>query len=120
MATHFGFPYRVGALGRTGGATDAEHVRDLIEQVLFTAPGERVNRPDFGTGLHQLVFAPASEELASAVAFMVQGALQQHLGHLLQVDDVDVSSEDATLTVTVTYTLLRTEERRVASFEREV
>jgi len=60
------FPYDVDALGRTAGTTDEEHVRDLVEQVLFTNPGERVNRPTFGSGLLSLVFAPASDALVSA------------------------------------------------------
>lgn len=118
MATQFGYPYRVDRLGRTAGASPDDHVRDLIEQVLFTSPGERVNRPTFGTGLQQLVFAPNSQELASAVGLMVQGALQKYLGHLLQVEDVSVVAQDATLSVTVTYTLLRTRERQVATFEQ--
>ena len=69
--------------------TSDDHIRDLIEQVLFTAPGERVNRPNFGSGLLQLVFAPNSDELAAATQFLVQGALQQWLGDLIQVEGVE-------------------------------
>ena len=86
------FPYHVDARGRTAPATDDDHVRDLIEQVLFTAPGERVNRPTFGSGLLQLVFAPNSDELATATQFLVQGALQQWLGDLIEVEAVDVET----------------------------
>ena len=71
---------------------DDDHIRDLIEQVLFTAPGERVNRPTFGSGLMQLVFAPNSDELATATQFLVQGALQQWLGDVVQVEAVAVSA----------------------------
>jgi phage baseplate assembly protein W len=115
------FPYRVDGRGRTAEAeNDDRHLRDLIEQLLFTVPGERVNRPDFGCGLMQLVFAPNSVELAATVQALVQGALQQWLGHLMRIDEVSASSEDATLTVVVRYTVLRTQESKVASFTQKV
>jgi phage baseplate assembly protein W len=112
------FPFHPDRDGRAARTSDEDHVRDMIEQVLFTAPGERVNRPDFGCGLLQLVFAPNSDELASATRFLVQGALQRWLGEVIQVDEVDVRSDDATLAVRVAYTLRRTRERRVAEFAR--
>ncbi len=114
------FPYRLDSRGRTAEAADERHIRDLIEQLLFTAPGERLNRPDFGTGLLQLVFAPNSPELAAATQLVVQGALQQWLGELIQVDAVEVESEDATLRVTVRYLIRRTQERRAEQFTRAV
>ncbi len=111
------FPYRVDGRGRTAEAeNDDAHLRDLIEQLLFTVPGERVNRPDFGCGLMQLVFAPNSVELAATLQALVQGALQQWLGHLMRIDEVSASSEDATLTVVVRYTVLRTQAAKTASF----
>jgi phage baseplate assembly protein W len=110
------FPYRYDGTGGTASAGDDEHIRDLIEQVLFTSPGERVNRPDFGSGLQRLVFAPNSDELATATQFLVQGALQQWLGDLIQVDEVQVESEDAELRVTVQYTVRRTQEQQTAQF----
>lgn len=112
------FPYQIDGRGRTAAPGEDAHIRELIEQLLFTAPGERLNRPDFGTGLMQLVFAPASDELATAVQFMVQGALQQWLGDLIQVEAVQVVSEDATLRVAVQYVVRRTQERQLARFER--
>ena len=75
----------------------------LVEQVLFTSPGERVNLPDFGSGLLQLAFAPNSMEMAAATQFTVQGALQKWLGGYVKVQSVVASAQDATLTVTVTY-----------------
>lgn len=114
--THVDFPFHVDERGRTAATGDADHVRDLIEQVLFTAPGERVNRPSFGCGVLHLVFAPNGEELASATQFLVQGALQQWLGDLIEVDAVDVLAEDATLRITVSYLVRRTQERRTAQF----
>ncbi len=112
------YPFHIDGRGRTAQATYEEHIRDLIEQVLFTSPGERVNRPDFGSRLMQLVFAPNSDELATATQMMVQGALQQWLGELIRVEAVDIDSEETTLRVTVQYTLLRSQKREVAQFER--
>jgi phage baseplate assembly protein W len=88
--------------------------------VLFTSPGERVNRPDFGSGLMQLVFAPNSPELATAVQFMVQGSLQQWLGGAIKVEAVDVAVEDSALRVTVQYVVRRDQRRRVIQLSREV
>ena len=110
------FPYQFDARGRTAEAADEQHIRDLIEQFLFTSPGERVNRPTFGSGLIQLVFAPNSPELAAAIQFQVQGGLQQWLGDLIQVEGVEAQSEDSTLRVTVRYTIRRTQQRRVEQF----
>jgi Bacteriophage baseplate protein W len=112
------FPLHVDGRGRTGRTSDDDHIRDLIEQVLFTAPGERVNRPDFGTGLLQLVFAPGSDELATATEFLVQGALQQWLGDVIVVAGVEVRVDDGTLDVTVRYSVRRTGEQRAATFSR--
>jgi phage baseplate assembly protein W len=110
------FPYHFDGRGRTAEAEGDAHIRDLIEQVLFTSPGERVNRPTFGCGLLQLVFAPNSDELAAATQYLVQGALQQWLGDLIQVEDVLVENEDSTLRVAVQYVVRRTQQREVARF----
>lgn len=112
------FPYRFDVRGRTAETDFSNHIRDLIEQVLFTAPGERVNRPDFGCGLQRLVFAPNSDELAAASQFLVQGALQQWLGDLIELNEVEVVSEDARLFITITYTERRTQEQRTVQFSR--
>jgi phage baseplate assembly protein W len=114
------YPFHLDRRGRTADADEDAHIRDLIEQVLFTVPGERVNRPDFGSGLMQLVFAPSSDEVATATQFLVQGALQQWLGDLIQVDAAEVESEDATLRVTVRYTIRRDQQSQIATFSREV
>lgn len=111
-------PYAFDARGRTAAVDDDGHIRDLVEQVLFTVPGERVNRPTFGCGLLQLVFAPNSAELAATTQFLVQGALQQWLGDLIQVEAVEVAAVDASLSVKVQYLVRRTQERQVAEFVR--
>jgi phage baseplate assembly protein W len=114
------FPYQVERQGRTAVADDEAHIRDLIEQLLFTLPGERVMRPTFGSGLAQLVFQPNSEEVATAVQFLVQGSLQQWLGELVTVEDVTVISVESTIEVQIQYVLRRTQERRVDQFSRPV
>jgi phage baseplate assembly protein W len=114
------YPFYINGWGHTGTTQRDDHIRDLIEQVLFTSPGERVNRPDFGSGLLQLIFAGNSDELATATQFMVQGSLQQWLGELIQLEAVEVQSQDSTLRVTVRYVLRQTQERRVDRFQREV
>ncbi len=114
------YPFHIDSHGKTAGVDQESHIRDMIEQVLFTSPGERVNRPDFGSGLMQLVFAPNSSELAAATQMLVQGALQQWLGDLIQVEAVKVESEEATLRVIVQYVIRRSQERRTDQFSRGV
>ena len=107
------FPWQLDHRGRTALVDEDAHIRHLIEQVLFTAPGERVNRPDFGSGVHRLLFAPASTELASATQIVVLGSLQQWLGQVIEVEAAEVSVEEAAVTITVQYKVRRTQERRV-------
>jgi uncharacterized protein len=116
--TEVDFPFHVDGRGRTAGTDADDHLRDLIEQVLFTAPGERVMRPDFGSGLLALVFEPGGPELVAATQHLVQGALQQELGYLIAVESVDVRQDEGALTVTVGYVALRTQERVSAVFTR--
>ncbi|MET0207786.1 MAG: GPW/gp25 family protein [Burkholderiaceae bacterium] len=113
---HLDHPFHIDALGRSAQTTDADHLRDLIAQVLFTAPGERVMRPDFGSGLLGLVFEPNSTTLAATTQMLVQGALQQHLGHLIAVHAVDVAPVDAALEVSVKYVVLQDRTAREARF----
>lgn len=114
------YPFHFDSRGRTAQASNSDHIRDLIEQVLFTSPGERVNRPDFGCGLMQLVFAPNSDELATATEYLVQGSLQRWLGDLIHIEAVKVDSDDSTIQVTVQYIILESQERTVEEFSREI
>ena len=116
MTVDVDFPYGFDDRGRTAGTSYGEHVRDMIEELLFTAPGERLNRPDFGSGLLQLVFAPNSPELAAALQFTTQAALVQWLGDVIDVRDVRVTAEDAVLRVEVDYALRSTGEPRTDAF----
>lgn len=112
------FPFHFDARGQTATAGDDDHIRDLIEQLLFTSPGERVNRPEFGSGLLQMVFAPNSPELAATLQFTVQAALQQWLGDLIEIRELTVTSQESTLSVLLKYAITRTQEERTAEFTR--
>jgi phage baseplate assembly protein W len=112
------YPLRFDGRGRTAEADDDAHIRQMIEQVLFTAPGERVNRPTFGSGLLHLVFAPNADALAAATRLSVQASLQEWLGDLIEVSDVGIENEDATLRLEVRYVVRRTGESRVATLTR--
>ena len=110
------YPYHFDGRGRSAITGAADHIRDLIEQVLFTSPGERVMRPDFGAGLLALVFEPNSSTLAATTQFLVQSGLQQHLASLIAVNAVTVENIDTALQVTVLYTVLADGSSQQASF----
>lgn len=112
------FPYHFDGRGRTATTDDNDHIRDMIEQLLFTNPGERVNRPDFGSGLLQMVFAPNSRELAASLQLTMQAALQNYLGDLIDTQSLEVSAQDSTLNVVVNYVVRRTQESRTEIFQR--
>lgn len=117
--TNIRYPYQIDGRGRTAEAGEEDYIRGLIEQVLFTSPGERVMRPDFGSGVMQLVFAPNSPELAATTQFLVQGALQQYLGNLIALEGVEIESYESTLRVIVRYSIRRTGVSQTAEFARE-
>ncbi len=110
------YPYSFDATGRTAQTDMLTHIRDMIEQILFTAPGERVNRPTFGSGTAQLVFAPNSDVLAAAQQQAIQAGLQQWLSDVIRVQSVDVTAVDSTLTVTVTYVVLQAQQQQTEQF----
>jgi Bacteriophage baseplate protein W len=115
--TYVDFPYHFGGNGRTSETDLDDHVRDLIHQVLFTSPGERVNRPTFGSGLNQLVFTPNSVEMAAATQILVQGALQEWLGDLIAIEAVEVEAVESSLKVRVAYMIRRNQRKKVAEFQ---
>jgi phage baseplate assembly protein W len=118
MTAYLDYPLHLDGRGRTATTDEDEHIRDMIMQVLFTDPGERVNRPDFGCGLKQLVFRPNSDVLAAATQTLVKGSLQRWLQNEIQVEAVEVRAEDARLEVTVAYSVRVSGERRVDVFSR--
>jgi Bacteriophage baseplate protein W len=100
---YLAYPFAIDGSGRAARAVDDEHVREMVEQVLFTAPGERVMLPEFGCGLLKLVFEPNSQLLAAATELLVRGALQRWLGYVIDVSSVRVSAQEERLVVDVEY-----------------
>lgn len=110
------YPLTINHTGLLGAASLEEHIEQMMEQVLFTLPGERVNRPDFGIGLASLVFSATTTEVISAMQLLIQAALQQWLGYLIQVQAVQVGSDEATLNILISYQIKSTQQQKVAQF----
>src|SRR6266699_1039955 len=106
------YPFHFDSRGRTALADTNKHIRDMLEQLLFTNPGERVNRPDFGSGIQQLIFAPTSPELASVLQFTLKSAIQRWLGGLVQVQELEVTSQDSTLSIFIQYIVRPTNQQQ--------
>jgi phage baseplate assembly protein W len=117
---HFDFPFQFDSRGQTASTSEADHIRDLIEQLIFTSPGERVNRPDFGSGILQLIFAPNNPELAATLQFTLQAAVQRWLSDLIELRDLTLSAVDSTLSIDMKYAIRRTNEEQTATFTRTV
>src|SRR5476649_414868 len=109
------YPYGVSGRGTPNTTNADDHLRDLILQVLFTNPGERVNLPEFGAGVQRLVFAPNSDTLRTSTQFLVSTNLRRWLGDRINVDQVNVTSEpgfENQVTIEVIYTLKHTQQRQ--------
>jgi phage baseplate assembly protein W len=112
------FPFEINQRGQIARATELDHIREMVEQVLFTNPGERMNRPDFGCGLSMFLFRSPTDEVVTALEGMLQGALQRWLGDLIRVETVSVAMDDAALTIALRYTVLSTQQRVSATLRR--
>jgi len=111
------FPYRIDALGRTATPKGAaSHARELLEQFLFTSPGERVMRPTFGGAVQQLVFSPADDQAAAAVQHLIGGGIQQWLSTWIELQSVEVGGDDATMVITIRYRVCTSGEDELAEF----
>jgi len=113
------FPFRINDNGLVAQTDENTHIREMIEQLLFTSPGERVNRPELGCGLLDLIYAPISGEVVATTQFTVQSALSQWLGDLIRVENVTIGTAEEMITVTIHYENLRTRERRVETYEKQ-
>jgi uncharacterized protein len=106
------------ALGRLRVEADyAEHVEQMILQVLLTNPGERAHRPDFGCGLRRMLFAPNDPTVATLTQVTVYQALTRWLDSVIEVGSVEVHATASTLEVTVAYVLKVRMERRILNLE---
>ncbi len=113
------FPFHFDSHGRSAATDDNDHIRDMIEEILFTSPGERVNRPDFGSGLLQIVFAPNSPELAATIQFSAQAAIQRWMGDLVVLQNLQVTSDDSSLRVLVQYVVKVTGQQQTQTFTKD-
>jgi uncharacterized protein len=116
MSEYLDFPFDLDGSGRIASTDSDDHVRDMIYQLLFTSPGERVNLPDFGCGLLQMVFRPNSEALAAATQLLIQGALQQWLGDVIVVQKLEVTNVDERLEINLVYVRRDTGQQTQARF----
>jgi phage baseplate assembly protein W len=115
----YAYPFRIDPASRQAARTDyATHVRQMIRQVLLTSPGERVDLPEFGCGLRQLLFAPHSRALDATTQIIVQRALERWLAGQIEVKKVEVlpveeTGDEAQLAILIEYVLIetRTDER---------
>lgn len=112
------FPFRFDGRGQTATGDESQHIRQMIEQLIFTNPGERVNRPTFGSGVLQLTFAPNSAELAATVQFTMEAAIQLWLGDVIELENLEVTALDSTLSVDMSYSIRRTNEEQTLSVTR--
>ena len=110
------FPYQYDYRGKTATSNYEDHIREMIEQILFTSPGERPNRPSFGCGAKQLLFQPNSDEVATTTQFLIQGALQQWMSELIEVQEIQVENQDASLQITLKYRIRHTQNEKTATF----
>ena len=115
--TYLNFPFGFTADGRTATADEDTHIRERIEQILFTAPGERVMLPDFGCGVRDLVFAGNNEVLAAATEFTIARALQTQMGNRIMVNAVDVVNDGASLSIHIVYTKTRDLQQEKVAFQ---
>ncbi len=110
------YPYGFDSSGHTAQTDLPDHISEMIEQILLTSPGERVNLPTFGCGVSQLVFAPNSDALAGAQQKVIQASLQQWLSDLIRVNAVDVTAQESTLLITITYTIIQSQQQQTQQF----
>ncbi len=108
---HLDFPFGISEQGGIRTTGDLDHIKDEIIAILLTAPGERVNQPEFGCGLKELVFAPNSMMLSTMVDFKVEQALDQWLGDKIVPDEVNVQTLDEQLQIEIVYTVKETGEQ---------
>jgi Bacteriophage baseplate protein W len=120
--TSIRFPFAINdRLGRLAQENDhEEYIKQLIRQVLFTAQGERINRPDFGAGVKRLVFVPNSPATASLAQTLIFQALTTWLGALIRTDDVQAEAAGERLNITIVYTILARQERRFLNVEAPI
>jgi phage baseplate assembly protein W len=114
---YLNFPFGLAPDGSIAGVDEDQHIRERLEQILFTAPGERVMVPDFGCGVKDLVFASNDAVLAAATEFKVARALQTYMGNQVLISGVEVVNDEEKLRITISYTKTKDLQQQQATFE---
>jgi len=110
--------FRIGSDGGIGLPTNGdEHVRNMIISVLLTSPGERVNQPQFGCGLKDLVFSSNTPMLGSMIDFVVRAGIGRWMSDLISINEIDSDIQEEKIIVKITYTLKNTLEQERLSVE---
>jgi len=121
MTTFIDSPFHIDSTGRTATHTEKHaYAKSLIEAVLFTAPGERVNRPQFGSGIYEMLFDANNEALETAADFMIRSSIQQFLSDVVTIDQLTVRQDEGTLEITLSYRLRGSDEQTETTFTREI
>src|SRR3954466_6292826 len=116
MGLNVAFPFRLDSRGHTEVTDDERHVNGMLEMLLLTTAGERVNRPDFGGGLRQLLFGPASPELAATVQHTLRAEILQWLDDVIDLRELDVWAEEGRMVLNLSYVLRHDGTQRTAEF----
>src|SRR5262245_6235911 len=116
MARALQFPFQVSERGVAATSGRLDVIRQQLEQLLLTMPGERVNRPDFGCGVQRLVFAGASPEAAAAAEYVIGTAINKYMAELIQLDAVRVTVDASTMYIDILYTVLDSGAELAVSF----
>lgn len=119
MSLNVAFPFRLDSRGRTQTTDDERHVNAMLEILLLTSAGERVNRPDFGGGLRRLLFGPASPELAATVQHTLRAEILQWLDDVIDLGQLEVLADEGRVVVNLTYAMRRDGMQRAANFAFE-
>jgi len=115
--TYLDFPFGLTPDGAIASVDEDHHIRERLEQILFTSPGERVMVPDFGCGARDLIFAGNNPVLAAATEFKVARALQTYMGNQVLINAVDVVNDEEKLIVTIVYTKTKDLQQQQTTFE---
>jgi uncharacterized protein len=112
------FPFNYNIYGHVEDAGIDKHIRDMMEQILFTIPGERVNRPDFGCGVQNMVFGSTLPEVMSVKQTGIQSQLQRYLGHLIKLQEVKVTTEESRVDILIRYIVYADQSEHTKVFTR--
>jgi Bacteriophage baseplate protein W len=114
IGSGWAFPVRTDAVGGIALVSREQEIEESMRLILGTAVGERPMRPEFGSRIHEYVFAPADATTAGLIAYDVERALLRWEPRI-DVSDVIVApdpDDPSLLYITVEYTIPRTNDPR--------